>query len=138
MAIAEGVGSSVVPGPLSVEAAPDGRRYERLLETPEYEAWLIQWPPGTGLPTHDHGVSAGALFVVEGVLDEDVPCIDGTVATRHLSAGQVVPFDLGYVHAVTNRSTVTATSVHVYSPPLSSIGFYRTDGGDVVLERVEG
>jgi len=36
-----------------------------------------------------------------------------------------------HVHAVVNRGEAGATSVHVYSPPLSSMSFYResADGG---------
>jgi len=42
-----------------------------------------------------------------------------------------VTFGGDHVHAVVNRGEAGATSVHVYSPPLSSMSFYResADGG---------
>lgn len=138
VAIAEGLASVAVPMHWTAEPADDGRSYERLLATPEYDAWIIHWPVGTGLATHDHGESAGAVVVVDGELDEDVPGIDGSTVSRHLTTGSTISFDIGYVHAVVNRASVPATSIHVYSPPVSSMGFYRTEpDGRLVLDRVE-
>ena len=37
-------------------AAPPGRRWERLAANDQYEAWVIAWPHGTGLPLHDRRV----------------------------------------------------------------------------------
>jgi len=100
------------------------------LATETYDAWLIHWPVGTGLEAHDHGGSTGAFAVVSGVLDEDVER-DGETVTRRVPAGQSVTFGGDHVHAVVNRGEAGATSVHVYSPPLSSMSFYResADGG---------
>ncbi len=118
-----------MPWELSGETISTERSYELLLATDVYDVWLIHWPAGTGLDAHDHGGSTGAFAVVSGVLDEDVDR-DGTTFTRRLGAGETVSFDGDHVHAVVNRGAVGATSVHVYSPPLSSMSFYRgsTDG----------
>lgn len=137
VAIAEGLGAVAVPGQLTADPAPDGRTYELLLETAEYDAWIIHWPAGTGLDTHDHGDSAGAFVVVDGALDEDLPGVDGTVHTRRVGAGGSVSFGVGYVHAVVNRTDHPATSVHVYSPPVRGMGFYRSDDGRLVLDHIE-
>lgn len=138
VAIAEGLGAVAVPAQLVADPAPDGRTYQLLLETAEYDAWIIHWPAGTGLGTHDHGDSAGAFVVIDGALDEDQPRVDGSVVTRRIAAGASVSFDIGYVHAVVNRTDAPATSVHVYSPPVRSMGFYvADDDGRLVLDRIE-
>ena len=59
--IAEGLARSV-----SADQLPSGtgRRWVRLLGTRSYDAWVIGWPPGTGLDLHDHGESSAAVGVV--------------------------------------------------------------------------
>ncbi len=116
---------------------PSARSYRLLLETPEYDAWLIHWPPGTGLPPHDHRGSAGAFAVVAGELDEEV--VDGAArTTRRIGVGRCVSFDGDHVHAVANHGTVTATSVHVYAPPLRAMGFYEAlADGELLVVRVD-
>jgi hypothetical protein len=115
---------------------PAERRYELLLETELYDAWLIHWPPGTGLDAHDHGGSSGAFAVVSGVLEETVAAGAAT-STRRVAEGQVVWFGGDHVHAVANGGDVGATSVHVYSPPLRTMGFYRSDIGSLTLDRTD-
>jgi hypothetical protein len=47
---------------------------------------------------------------------------------QHLVAGTARAFGPGHVHRVANPSAAVATSVHVYSPPLETMDFYRADG----------
>jgi hypothetical protein len=133
-AIAAGLASVTVPWELGHDEVPAERRYERVLSTPAYDAWVISWPSGGALDLHDHGGSAGAFSVVAGQLDEAT--VDGTVTVvRTFSAGQTTTFNSTRVHAVVNRGSVVATSVHVYSPPLSSMVYYGVDddGGLVAV-----
>jgi Cysteine dioxygenase type I len=126
--IAEGLARSVSAGQLP----PGGeRRWIRLLDTRSYDAWLIGWPPGTGLDLHDHGESSAALCVVEGSLDEHhlSPLPPGGVMTRQLGAGDALAFGSAHVHAMHNSSDVEALSVHVYSPPLSTMTFFEQGAG---------
>src|SRR5271170_6381041 len=53
-------------------ARPDlaSRAYEVLQLTGDFEIWAIHWPRDHGLEWHDHGGSSGALWVVEGALEE--------------------------------------------------------------------
>jgi len=122
--IAEGLARSV-----SAEHLPPGadRRWVRLLATPSYDAWLIGWPPGTGLDLHDHGESSAAVCIVSGVLDEQHGARRGSarIATRRLVAGDAVAFGPSHVHAVHNAGDRDALSVHVYSPPLSTMTFFE-------------
>jgi hypothetical protein len=110
-----------------------------LLErTADVEVWLIHWPTGGGLVLHDHGGSAGAFYVVAGALDETSTALGGRALRRQrvfLTEGK--SFGPGYVHSVVNSEPGAATSVHAYSPPLTSMGFYRFTPGGLVLDRVE-
>ena|SRR5687767_1882116 len=130
--IAEGLARSV-----SAEQLPPGseRRWVRLLGTRSYDAWLIGWPPGTGLDLHDHGESSAALCVVSGVLDEQhLPAgAAGGVVTRRLAAGDALSFNSAHVHAMCNSNDVDALSVHVYSPPLSTMTFFEQGAGSQLL-----
>jgi mannose-6-phosphate isomerase-like protein (cupin superfamily) len=136
-AIATGLASVALPWELATGEQPAERQFQLLIATDVYDAWLVHWPVGTGLDLHDHGGSAGAFAVVAGDLDEDV-ARDGTTVTTRVRPGESVVFGEGHVHAVVNRGGVGATSVHVYSPPLASMGYYRHDaGGELVAERVE-
>jgi hypothetical protein len=46
------------------------RSYELLELTDDLEIWAIHWPRDQGLELHDHGGSLGALWVVDGALEE--------------------------------------------------------------------
>ena len=130
---------AAVTGPWesTAEAPPDDRQYALLASTDGYDAWLIYWPPGTGLEPHDHGGSSGGFAVVTGTLDEDV-AVDGGTATKRVGPGDSVTFDGSHVHAVANRGDTPVTSVHVYSPPLRTMGYFqRGDDGTLVLDRVD-
>jgi hypothetical protein len=116
-AIAAGLAEVTRPWELRTGQVPNERRYERLLSTPVYEAWVICWPAGTGLDLHDHGGSSGAFAVVSGQLDETT--VDhGDVHVRHYGPGKTTSFGPEHVHGVANYGELLATSVHVYSPPL--------------------
>jgi predicted metal-dependent enzyme (double-stranded beta helix superfamily) len=134
--IAEGLAAVAAPWELGAGESPDQRQHQLLLATEAYDAWLIHWPPGTGLGAHDHGGSAGAFAVVSGSLEERTIAGRGT-RVRRVTAGRSVSFDAGHVHAVANPSDVAATSVHVYSPPLRAMGFYREADGELVRDRVD-
>ena len=129
--IAEGLARSV-----SADQLPAGsqRRWVRLLATHSYEAWLIGWPPGTGLELHDHGESSAGLCVVSGVLEERHVLRHswGQAVTRRLVAGDTVAFDSAHVHAVRNDGDIEALSVHVYSPPLAAMTFFEEGEGTML------
>ncbi|HEY7071467.1 MAG TPA: cysteine dioxygenase family protein [Acidimicrobiales bacterium] len=103
---------------------PDGRRPVRLLASQAYEVWVIGWTTGQHVTPHDHGRSEGALLVVEGALVEVLPQAGRAPVERGLEAGRVHPVPVGTVHDVVNRAPAPATSLHVYSPPLTSMTYY--------------
>ena len=102
-----------------------GRRLPvRLLASEAYEVWVIGWTTGQHVRPHDHGRSAGAIVVVEGELVEVLPEAGGPMVDHPLAGGRVRPVPVGTVHDVVNRAPEPATSLHVYSPPLSSMTYY--------------
>jgi quercetin dioxygenase-like cupin family protein len=118
-----------------VRLSADGRWYERLHQDEYHEVWLISWLPGQATGFHDHGDSEGAFTVVLGSLEEREPG-----ETHTVEAGQSCAFGADYVHDVRNASAAPAVSVHVYSPPLSTMRRYeQTDEGlvEVAVEQTE-
>jgi hypothetical protein len=113
------------------------RTYDLLELSDDLEIWAIHWPKDQGLELHDHGGSSGALWVVEGSLSEHVVAADGRLERRVLSAGLGSAFGPTHVHDVINRHAAPATSIHAYSPPMSSMTFYRAHGTRLVADRTE-
>ena len=62
--------------------------------------------------------------------------VDDALHTERLSAGELGHVPSGSIHDVGNRSPRNATSIHVYSRPLSAMGFYGADGRLVRVEAV--
>jgi Cysteine dioxygenase type I len=99
---------------------PAGRTFVRLDHTDAYDLWLIRWSPGASTSLHDHGGSAGAFCVVEGRLEERTP---RSIYVLDAAEHRVMPS--AHIHEVHNPSRhMVATSVHVYSPPLSGMRHY--------------
>ena len=105
------------------------RWYVRLTANHRYDAWLIGWYGHQGVDLHDHGGSAGALFVVEGELLETAGRlgVEGGLRVQRLTVGAATAFGPGHVHGVVNPSPKIATSIHVYSPALTTMDFYETE-----------
>jgi hypothetical protein len=102
------------------------------------------WSVGTscstdgGLVLHDHGGSSGAFHVVWGALDETSTTRPGhALHQQRLVRSEGKSFGSDYVHSVANSEATVATSIHAYSPPLTSMNFYETSPAGLVLSRVE-
>jgi hypothetical protein len=108
-----------------VQFGTNERWWTRLRSDDDVEVWLLTWLTGTGTDLHDHGGSAAAFTVVEGVLSElraDRWSDARTVTTlRTGGTREVAP---SVVHDVSNPSELPAISIHAYSPPLQSMTFY--------------
>ena len=111
-------------------------RYSVLLHRREQlDVWLLCWLEVQETGLHDHDRSAGALYVCDGTLVEDV-CASTRPARSAAPGGGWVQeraegFDVGHVHGVRNVGPDPATSIHVYSPALRGMGHYELGSGGV-------
>jgi hypothetical protein len=102
---------------------PGERSSSRVFCSETHDIWLIRWGAGSRTELHDHGDSAGALYVVGGELVEHRP----NPAGRGRSLRRVLrqlddrPMPPSHIHEIANESDTVATSVHVYSPPLATM-----------------
>jgi predicted metal-dependent enzyme (double-stranded beta helix superfamily) len=110
---------------------PDGARtYVRLELDAHLEAWLICWADGNDTGFHDHDRSLGAVGVARGRVREETLVLDGSPVVRESAAGGVFSFDATDIHRVLHVGDEPAVTVHIYSPPLRTMGAYdvRDDG----------
>ena len=72
---------------------PAARIFERLIDEPSVEAWLICWMPGHDTGFHDHDLSFGAVAVLEGgVREERLILGRSSTLARHYAAGDLFDF----------------------------------------------
>lgn len=119
---------------------PHERFHTLLYSGGDAEVWLIGWAPGQGLELHDHGDAHGSFVVAEGTLVEERTRRSGGGLRRTVAnAGDALVFGPGDLHRIMNESDAPATSVHVYSPALTSMTYHGLgpDGVPVPLWRAE-
>ncbi|MET0818997.1 MAG: aromatic amino acid lyase [Solirubrobacteraceae bacterium] len=98
------------------------------------EAWLNTWwePRDTGY--HDHGGSCVGVYVLDGRAWNEPLVVGGPRRAREYGAGDSFAFPGDGIHRMDHAPG--AVTVHVYSPPIQSIGHY--DLVDGMLHRVAG
>ena len=101
------------------------RHYVEIYRDHHIDVWLLCWTGTQDTGLHDHDVSGGAVRVVEGELDEDRLVFGAGVETTRYEAGQSFRFDASRIHDVRNAGAESATSLHLYSPPLWRMGYYE-------------
>jgi rhodanese-related sulfurtransferase/quercetin dioxygenase-like cupin family protein len=116
----------------SLERHATARTGLRILDTDAYDVWLLRWPVGSAVSPHHHGESDAAFAVASGVLRE-TRWVDGATSERLVRPGEAIPVERGVVHDV-GAAGVEALSVHVYSPPLSSMAYFDDATGRVLFE----
>lgn len=127
------VADDVRAGLHAVDADAEERWHVRLHRDDQVDVWLISWTTDQATQLHDHGGSAGAFTVVSGELSETIwtPGAEQLAETPR-TEGDTVVFGEHYVHDVRNIAEATAVSVHAYSPPLSLMNYYDTEGRELV------
>lgn len=119
----------------------EGERNAALLHrSPDLDVWVLSWLNAQETGLHDHGRSAGGVYVCHGSLLEDVLTVRSSgeirLESRDRTAGSSFAFESSHIHGVRHRGLLPATSIHVYSPALLWMGHYgRTQDGS--LARVE-
>ena len=93
------------------------------------EAWLNVSLADRDSGFHDHDGSCGGVHVIAGMVRGESLVVGGPRRTREYSAGGSFSFAGDAIHRVDHlRGAVT---VHVYSPPLRSIGHYELVDGEL-------
>ncbi len=105
-----------------------------LWRTDDSEAWLNTWwqPRDSGF--HDHGGSGGGVYVLAGEVTGEYLRLDGGSRRTRSGAGESFSFTGDQIHRVDHLEG--AVTVHVYAPPLGSIGHYELVDGE--LRRHDG
>jgi mannose-6-phosphate isomerase-like protein (cupin superfamily) len=113
-----------------------------LLWTERYEVWRLVWAPGEGSPWHFHAQGLGALFVVEGALEERtrgsaVPRVGiagspvgRSGRSRWIRAGEGRVFSPGRPHRLRAAHAGATTAVYAQAPPLLGP---RPEGSECLL-----
>jgi hypothetical protein len=110
-----------------VRHEPSSRWYGSLFRDDVVDLWLLTWQQDNSTDLHDHGGSSGAFRVLSGSLAEFRPTSGprGAGLARHArTVGETVAFGPRLVHDVHNVEATAAVSLHVYSPPLTSMTYY--------------
>jgi cysteine dioxygenase len=103
------------------------------------ELLVLCWRPGQRTPIHDHNGSFGAVRVLSGVLWETIFEMSGErgLAYKHArewGPGDVTGADVPDIHQLGNPdvSGQDLVTLHLYSPPLTSLNVYRVGRADSV------
>ena len=105
-----------------------------LWQDEESVAWLNVMPEPRDTGYHDHDGSAVGVYVIEGnVTNEGLP-LGGPRRPRHYGPGDSFSLPVSAIHRMYHD--IGAITIHVYSPPLRSIGYYEVVGG--LLQRTPG
>jgi len=93
------------------------------------EAWLNLWwePRDTGY--HDHDGSSVGVFVIEGRAYNEALSINQPPNLRGYGAGESFAFSGDGIHRMEHDAG--AITIHVYSPPIRSIGHYELVEGEL-------
>ena len=107
----------------------EGRHYVSLYRNEHVDVWLLCWNRQNDTGWHDHDISAGAVHVARGAINESNPRIGGTHLTTTVRAGASFCFGPEHIHRLTGEDE-RSVSIHAYSPPLWRLGQYSiTDDG---------
>jgi hypothetical protein len=105
-----------------------------LWQDEESVAWLNVMPEPRDTGYHDHDGSAAGIYVIEGnVTNEGLP-LGGPRRPHHYGPGDSFSLPGSAIHRMYHD--IGAITIHVYSPPLRSIGYYEVVGG--LLQRTPG
>lgn len=99
--------------------------------------YLLGWREGDFTPVHDHGACEVGIYVVQGVITEDVyACTPARgrskrvllSLSRNLRQGDLATCPQQYIHRIGNIFPEVAATLHVYGPALDSMNTYEPIG----------
>ncbi|MGN6166790.1 MAG: hypothetical protein ACTHQQ_01275 [Solirubrobacteraceae bacterium] len=93
------------------------------------EAWLNLWGQARDTGYHDHDGSCVGVYVIEGVARNESLVIGRPRHVREYGPGDRFALPGTGIHRMEHEPG--AVTVHVYSPPIRSIGEYELEGGEL-------
>jgi mannose-6-phosphate isomerase-like protein (cupin superfamily) len=117
-----------------VKHEASSRHFHRLELNERYEVYVISWMDDADTGFHDHDVSAGGVHVVEGGIFEERLGFGTGHLERLVGPGETITFAPSYIHRFRPKDGIPTVSIHVYSPPLRTMGAYH-EGPDGALIR---
>ena len=97
--------------------------FELLWRNEHSEAWLNTWWEARDTGFHDHGGSCVGVFVIEGRAANEALTVGGPRRVRSYGPGESFAFRADGIHRLDHDAG--AVTVHVYSPPIATIGHYE-------------
>src|SRR5947208_3019491 len=99
-----------------------------LWRTPHSEAWLNTWWEARDTGFHDHDGSCVGVHVLAGRAANEALTVDAPRQVRWFGPGEGFSFTGAGIHRMDHAAG--AVTIHVYSPPLQSIGHYELVDGE--------
>ncbi len=93
------------------------------------EAWLNLWWRARDTGYHDHDGSCVGVYVIEGVARNESLVIGQPRCLHEYKPGDRFSFPATGIHRMEHEPG--AITVHVYSPPIRSIGEYELEDGEL-------
>jgi hypothetical protein len=93
------------------------------------EAWLNLWWQARDTGFHDHDGSSVGVYVIEGVARNEPLVIGEPRRLREYKPGDRFAFPGTGIHRMEHEAG--AVTIHVYSPPIRSIGEYELEDGEL-------
>jgi hypothetical protein len=93
------------------------------------EAWLNLWWDSRDTGYHDHDGSCVGVYVIDGVARNESLVIGGPRRLREYARGDRFSFPGSGIHRMEHEPG--AITIHVYSPPIRSIGHYELEDGEL-------
>ena len=103
--------------------------FELLWRTAHSEGWLNTWWESRDTGFHDHGGSCVGVYVLEGHARSESLVVSGPRRHVDYRAGESFSAPASGIHRVEHEPG--AVTIHVYSPPLTSIGHYDIVDGEL-------
>jgi hypothetical protein len=100
-----------------------------LWRTPHSEAWLNTWWEARDTGFHDHDGSCVGVHVLAGEAANEALTIGAARQLRWFEAGEGFSFLGSGIHRMDHAAG--AVTIHVYSPPIQSIGHYELVDGEL-------
>ena len=122
-----------------VKHEPDTRHFHRLEHNDAYETYVISWMDDHDTGFHDHDVSCGGVHVIEGGIFEERLGFGTDHLERLVGPGETIEFAPSYIHRFRPTDGIHTVTIHVYSPPLRTMGAYhRAPDGALIRTPIDG